>query len=247
MDDWDSHYLGEDEAARSRKQERDRPLTGCWKVVSTGRDFASSGGRREQVRDEATRLLLGDLLVTYRIGPDKWNSYSRRRGSYAPSRYRWDCLTHATVTRFGDVNTIGKLIEHEKTRPGQRGWQSRMRLSAEGAQVYEQSQVAYCPPESIILRDADKELLGYDDNDETRRMRFNLIEINEALAAAELGYEGRIVRFCKGVGTSISNSWRAASRRCRSQGAQSSIFDWGVWMGGLLPLQPQAAVRPVRR
>src|SRR5262249_37229032 len=39
-----------------------------------------------------------------------------------------------------------------------------------------------------------KDLVNYTDNDETQRIRFKLIAINDALAATKLTYKGRLVR-----------------------------------------------------
>src|SRR5262249_50024827 len=87
-----------------------------------------------------------------------------------------------------------KFIENKSSSPGQRGTQSRMRLSATAAQVFEGARLVFCQPEIVILRDANKGLIDYADNAETRRIRFNLLAINDALAATELTYQGRLMR-----------------------------------------------------
>jgi len=71
-----------------------------------------------------------------------------------------------------------------------------MRPSATAAQRLEHGGVrlVFCPPEIVILRDVNKKQIDYIDNDETRRIRFNLLAINDALAAAELTYQGRLMR-----------------------------------------------------
>jgi hypothetical protein len=71
-----------------------------------------------------------------------------------------------------------------------------VRLLATAAHSFEHAgaSLIFSPPEIVILRDANKELIDYTDNDETRRIRFNLLAINDALAATELGYQDRLIR-----------------------------------------------------
>jgi hypothetical protein len=71
-----------------------------------------------------------------------------------------------------------------------------MRLTATAAQRFEHggARLVFCPPEIVILRDDDKDLIDYADTDETRRIRSNLVVINSALAAMELTYQGRLIR-----------------------------------------------------
>ena len=71
-----------------------------------------------------------------------------------------------------------------------------MRLSPTAGHNFEHggARLFFSPPEIVILRDANKELVNYADNDETRRIRSTLMAINDALAATELTYHGRSLR-----------------------------------------------------
>src|SRR5262249_54800412 len=175
---------------------RDRPLSGCWKLPvdsSPGKPV----GRRGQKQQAATNILYGELLVSYRVDPERYVSYSRRWDFYAHrTRYWPEPLSYTTVMRFVGREVERGIIENKSSSPGQRGIQSRMRLSATAAHSFEHggANLIFDPPEIVILRDANKRLIDYADNAETRRIRFNLLAINDALAAAELTYQGRLIR-----------------------------------------------------
>jgi len=175
---------------------RDQPLTGCWNLL-TQSDHGKPTGRRRQKQQAATNIVLGDLFVAYRVDPVRWVSYSRRRESYARrTRYRPDSLTYTNVMRCVEREVERGIIENKSSSPGQRGTQSRMRLSPSAAHSFEQAgaKLIFDAPEIVVLRDANKQLIDYGDNAETRRIRFKLITINDALAATELTYRGRLMR-----------------------------------------------------
>ena len=148
---------------------RDQPLTGSWKLL--GHCIPGKvTGRRGEKEQAATNILYGELLVTYRVDPERWVSYSRRRDFYAHrTRYWAEPLSYTTVMRFIEREARGN-VENKSSSPGQRGTQSRMRLSATAAQRFEHggARLVFCPPEIVILRDVDKKLIDYTDNDETR-------------------------------------------------------------------------------
>lgn len=175
---------------------RDRPLTGCWKLlVDLG--LSKPAEIRQQRHADAAAILYGDLLVAHRSNPRRWVSYSRRREFYARGRrYRPRAITLATVLRFVDTQLEWGNIEHKKSSPSQRGTQSRMRLAESTVIAFNQvgATLVYDPPELIILRDAEKELVDYCDDDRIRRIRRNVVAINEALAATRLEYQGRIIK-----------------------------------------------------
>jgi hypothetical protein len=186
----------EDDAGSSRRPDkRDRPLTGRWRLeVDFG--LGKSTGRRLK-QSTASRIVYGDLLVAYRVDPQRWVSYSRRKASYAAlGRYRPVELTLTTVKRFIEEAVKSEIIEHQKSSPGRRGRQSRIRLlkNIAAGLEYIGAALIYSLPETVILRDSSKMLVDYVDNDETRQVRFNLSAINEALAATDLVYRGKIVR-----------------------------------------------------
>jgi hypothetical protein len=188
MEDWMS--ISDDDAT----DHRDRPLTGCWSLPV---ERNAGTGRRAQKQQAATNILFGDLFVTHRVGPKRWVSYSKRKEFYAcRTRYMPESLTYTNVMRFVEREAEGGIIENVSSSPGQRGTQSRMRLSAVAAHSFKDrgAKLIFNPPEIVILRNSNKELTDYVDNDETRRIRFNLLAINDALAATELTYQGRSMR-----------------------------------------------------
>src|SRR5262249_1992254 len=116
---------------------RDRPLTGCWKLLIDS-DPVRPTGRRGEKQQAATNILFGDLFVAYRIDPKRWVSYSRREQFYScQSRYRPEPLTYTNVIRFVEHEFERGRIENKSSSPGQRGTQSRMRLSTTAAQRFE--------------------------------------------------------------------------------------------------------------
>jgi len=133
--------------------------------------------------------------MAHLIDPAKWTSYARSPAKYQKSRYRSDDLTYATVGNFVSAAEQSKMIEHKKSRSGQRGWQSRMRLSDIGFAALSNcaTKLIYDPSEIIVLRDADGNLAEYPDTDDIRRMRANLHTINEALTGTDLMYDGRVL------------------------------------------------------
>ena len=184
-------HLGEDAMSL-----RDRPLTGCWKLLVDS-DPRRPTGRRGEKERAATNLLYGDLLVAFRVDPEGCVSYSRRKEFYARrTRYLAESLTYTNVMRFVEREVERGIIDNKSSSPGRRGTQSRMRLSATAAPSFEHAgaKLIFAPPEIVILRDANKQLIDYADNAETRRIRFKLIAINDALAATKLTYQGRLMR-----------------------------------------------------
>jgi hypothetical protein len=195
MNVWKPDFL-EDEHGQNERVRRDRPLAGCWRLLL---DFGTERvpGRRRQKHRDAAQMLLGELLLAYRVNPPAWVSYSRHRASYTNrSRYRPASLTYATVTRFVDNQISLGNIEHHASSPRRRGMQSRMRLTKYTARGLENSGFAliYDPPESVVLRNSDDDAIDYADTDETKRMRAALAEINNALASSVLGYQAKVIR-----------------------------------------------------
>src|SRR5262249_32082268 len=123
-------------------------------------------------------------------------SYSKRKEFYAHrTRYWPKSVSYTRVMWFIEREAPGN-VENNSSSPEQRGTQSRMRLLASAAYNFEHggAELIFSPPEVVILRDANKDLVNYTDNDETQRIRFKLIAINDALAATKLTYKGRLVR-----------------------------------------------------
>jgi hypothetical protein len=125
----------------------------------------------------------------------KWTSYSRRMAHYSVARrYRSKLYTYRGVVSAVDHLDRMQLIDHDRRAPGQLGWQSAARgrpeliartnaILAGGPKL----QIAR-PPETIILKGKDGELLDYKDNEQTIRRRRSAQEINEAIEASEISH-----------------------------------------------------------
>src|SRR5580700_8272535 len=172
-------------AGQIQQSDRDRPITGAWRLRQV-----SSDGRLKK-RRLAYECLLGDLMVAYQTDPNSYVSYSRRREFYASRRSRyWPSeLTYANIIYFVDEG-YDWAIEHMKSKPGQHGRQSRMRLRESAAIAYQRyacSQLIYAPPETILLKDREDKLIDYRDDGVTKRMRSNLAQINETFVGTRVG------------------------------------------------------------
>jgi hypothetical protein len=73
--------------------------------------------------------------------------------------------------------------------PGHLGWQSSFRATSRlvGAWPGTTQRIEYSPGEIIRLKNCDRELIGYDDTDRTRRMRRQQAARNEILAGIDIG------------------------------------------------------------
>ena len=137
---------------------RDQPVTGCWKLT-THPDHGKPTGRRRQKQQAATNILYGELLVAYRIDPERCVSYSRRRESYADrTRYMPESLTYTNVMRFVEREVERGMIENKSSSPGQRGTQSRMRLSTTAAHSFEQASLTHLKSLSCAMQTSNSSI-----------------------------------------------------------------------------------------
>jgi hypothetical protein len=123
-----------------------------------------------------------------------WVSYSRSKSHYGlPRRYRSRLYTYRRIVGAADhLDALG-LIEHKRTAPNQRGWQSSMKATPE--LIARTSKIISAgprleiarPAESIILRDADGALLDYRDTASSMRMRRSLEQLKSCLVCDERG------------------------------------------------------------
>jgi hypothetical protein len=144
--------------------------------------------RNEFGRDETTSAVILALVTS-----GGWVSYSRHKPHYSvPRRYRSRLYTYRRLVGAADhLDAIG-LIEHNRTSPNQRGWQSSMKATPELIartskiiSVGPRLEIAR-PAESIILRDADGALLDYRDTASSVRMRRSLEQLNEAIRRTDI-------------------------------------------------------------
>jgi hypothetical protein len=144
---------------------------------------------RNHARARSSILL--EARITASTEPERWISYSRRKGWYAHGRrYRSPAHAFATVPPAVDELVWLGLLEHDKAPAGRLGRQSRFRAAPALRAAVAPPPAVHDPGEVIRLRDADDRLLDYRDTDETLRMRRRLKPINEALRAMGIGVTG---------------------------------------------------------
>jgi hypothetical protein len=144
--------------------------------------------RNEFGRDETTSAVILALVTS-----GGWVSYSRHKPHYSvPRRYRSRLYTYRRIVGAADHLDAMGLIEHNRTAPNQRGWQSSMKampeLIARTSKIISigpRLEIAR-PAESIILRDADGALLDYRDTASSVRMRRSLEQLNEAIRSTDI-------------------------------------------------------------
>jgi hypothetical protein len=123
-----------------------------------------------------------------------WVTYSGHKPHYSlPRRYRSRLYTYRRIVGAADhLDALG-LIEHKRTAPNQRAWQSSMKATPE--LIARTSKIISAgprleiarPAESIILRDADGALLDYRDTASSMRMRRSLEQLKSCLVCDERG------------------------------------------------------------
>jgi len=185
---------------------RDRPLTLNWKPrVSDALKSLDLPALDNPNAMAARKAIITELLAA----GGRWISYSRRACFYTEGqRYFRRGYSYRSVVPAMDSLVDPELFEHDKARPGQRGFQSRIRATAALLKETAAVLVVYRPFELLILRDADGNPIDYRDNRETRRMRKQLAEFNEALLRQQIALGDRIVR----EGDRLDNGGRAQTQ-----------------------------------
>ena len=171
----------------------DKPLWFHWRAHDE--DWAGAldlppAANRNHARARSSILL--EAVVTAATEPERWISYSRRKGWYDAQgrRYRSPAHAFATVPRAVDGLARLGLLEHDKAPAGRLGRQSRFRAAPALRAAMALPPAVHDPGEVIRLRGADDDLVDYRDTDETLRMRRRLKPINEALRAAGIAVAG---------------------------------------------------------
>jgi hypothetical protein len=123
------------------------------------------------------------------------------------------------------------LIEHQRARPGDWGWQSAMNATPSLIQRVQEAtggQLLLAPlREPILLRDADRNLLDYRDTRLTEKMRREVQAQNEAIMGTSYGqtlpFPGRLRRIFNGDfgrggrAYAEGGSWQTLSKAERSE------------------------------
>jgi hypothetical protein len=185
---------------------RDKPLTLNW--APTEPDAYDCLGLPALSNRNAMKARTQIITEALAAG-DRFISYSRDKQFYTHGqRYYRPTFTYRSILpAVGQLAGAG-LLEHEKVPPGHRGFQSRFRATPTLLKEMASVPVVYRPLEIIVLRDADGNAIDYRDNRETRRMRKQLSEFNEALQAQQIGIGDRIIR----EGDRLDNGGRAQAQ-----------------------------------
>lgn len=166
------------------------------------------------------------------MGQGRWTSYSRSKSHYnMPERYRTPLYKYRQVVGAVDVLEALGLVLHEKTPPGQRGWQSAIIATPELIDLTRAitlSKISAAPlREPILLRASDKSLIDYDESRSIDQMRRQLSAQNEAIMSSDFGqllpFPGRLRRIFNqsfergGRFYAEGGSWQSLSKAERQQ------------------------------
>ena len=177
-----------DDEADFQPQERDRYLSFRWRTINT--DLIRSLGV-EPSADKDYNATINSMLTeaVLAAGEGRWTSYPRNKNVYSERRrYHGTAYTYRTVLRAIEEMLKLGLIEEERSLPGQLGWQSRYRATAQLMEALAEAEFRYELFEPIHLKSPEGFLMDYKDTDLTRRMRREMQEINEFLASIDLQY-----------------------------------------------------------
>jgi hypothetical protein len=139
---------------------------------------------------------LGLAIKVFREDPQRWISYSRNKNWYRwAMRWRyWPVRSmYASMISAVDQLAAADLIENHIAPPGNLGEQSRFRATSKLMALVEESRISLIldRPEIIILRDADKHPISYEETRETGRMRRALEEYNGSAASLHVCVAGQ--------------------------------------------------------
>jgi hypothetical protein len=170
---------------------RDRPLTLNWKPVDKDA-FGFLGLRKlTPLAERAKKQIISEAVAAGR----RKISYSRARTFYTHGqRYHRDTYRLSAVVPAVDQLAEAGLLGHEKSRPGQRGIQSRFYALPVLLEETARIAVVYTPLEIILVRDEHGNPVDYRDNRLTRVLRGRLETLNEALIHQAVGVDGQIIR-----------------------------------------------------
>src|SRR3954447_22378012 len=109
----------------------DKPLAFHWRALDerwiNALDLPPA---RNRAYARARASIVLEALITARVQPGKWISYSRRKEWYSGGRrYRRTDYSFSTVPDVVDELECLRWLEHDRAPPGGRGWQSRFRAT----------------------------------------------------------------------------------------------------------------------
>src|SRR5262249_20433992 len=154
-------------------------------------------GKRDECVSLCRRMIAANAIWRYREdGEDGRVSYSRRKEWYAtqPSRFYWPrwFTYHYMIAAVTQLENAGYLI-HDQKKPGNRHWQSWFRATERLMNL--KTKLKYKPLHEIILRDANKEEIGYNENSrDMLKMRRNLDDVNAYLTKQVITLHGKVLQ-----------------------------------------------------
>src|SRR5262245_57790903 len=185
---------------------RDKPLTLNWAPIEPD---AYECLKLPALSNRNAMKARTQIITEALAAGNRFISYSRDTHFYTHGQryYRPTYTYRAILPAVGQLEGAG-LIKHEKVPPGHRGFQSRFRASEVLLKEMARVPIEYRPLEIIILRDAEGNPIDYRDSRETRRMRKQLSEFNEALSAQRIALGDRIIH----EGDRLVNGGRAQTQ-----------------------------------
>jgi hypothetical protein len=165
---------------------RDRPLNSNWLLAAECREgLRLSETKPRHIR--AQQLLLGLAVHRGLCCPIEFTSYSRKKAWWArPHAYLDHALGFSTVVPAIDTFAAEGLLTNEKATSSYFERQSRFRATDAllNASPVIHQMLKYQAPDPLQLRDEEGRPMRFEEDDETRRMRRDLVEINGACTQA---------------------------------------------------------------
>jgi len=176
---------------------RDKPLSFNWKATNTSwLDKLNLPSASFKKHEEVRSAILLDAMLAHHMGgcpiPNSdtvctgWVSYSRNRNWWAgTSRYFPYSLRE--VIRVVKQLSFLHLLDHEKAPANPNtGWQSRFRASSHLLEAARLPEINRSIKELILLKDGNKNLIGYRDTIQTERWRNETGAQNEAISGIDV-------------------------------------------------------------
>ncbi|MGO8390536.1 hypothetical protein ACC760_07240 [Rhizobium ruizarguesonis] len=215
---------------------KDRPLGFSWRMrseeLNAVLDLPVMDTPLEQ---EVLDAVVADGIVSAHLYPGRRVSYSRRSEHWTQRmRYTGPGWRRDVITRVIDKLVEGGiLIEHDRRPPGMRRVQSSY-LPNPLLATFAMPKLTKRRGESLILRNAEGELLAYKDTPQTRDRRYMLDRVNSVLSRTEFSIAGNEAmsdgRWMKINDTLLSTTQTAMHRVYNGEWALGGRFYGGFWM-----------------
>lgn len=172
---------------------QDRALDHHWRPTRELLDAVGLGPLKTLDRyDRSYASILTSAGIADEAG--QWLSYSRRHTWYATDgRYRGTDFTYATVTAGVQRAVEAGLLYEQRALPGDHertGLQSRIRATPKLVALVADAPrlgIHRLDPEAMLrMRDCDKKLVAFPDNERARRLRREIVDLNAARRGIEI-------------------------------------------------------------